>query len=399
MKKLTVLLLVAALLLLTACSEGGASQPNGWNPLESTPSGGSSGSASSRTGDGPAAPASTQAGGSPAAPASTQAGGSPADPAPTQAGGSPSLPTPSRQPAETSAPTVNYTVRNADWTNVEWEAYSNPYFTLTVPKGWKVEWAGNAQQLEWSVKTSNGQVGVYNLDHNYAAKDPAMRQALGMRFALQYGTVREYFEMAYADSTQSFVVQNAVVPDNKAQLQASRPYTAIRDYQSLYATFVQDGLVGEGIYTAVIMESKDVYVSGRNYGLWEINCTFTEWSPQGELVNWLPILSQIAQSFAYTDYYVQEWKSVLNSSTTSPEGSVSDSVLDSFNERDRADTILQEKRSDMLGEYERVYDNETGEIYRAYLGFLDDLDAGQSRYTPITDDQYADGYAGYIEKP
>jgi hypothetical protein len=71
--------------------------------------------------------------------------------------------------------------------------------------------------------------------------------------------------------------------------------------------------------------------------------------------------------------------------------------MEAFEERDRSDTIIQEKRSDMIGEYERVYDNETGKIYRAYDGFLDDI-GDQSRYTSITDDQYADGYSGWIDK-
>ncbi len=62
-----------------------------------------------------------------------------------------------------------------------------------------------------------------------------------------------------------------------------------------------------------------------------------------------------------------------------------------------SDTIIQEKRSDMLEEYERVYDNETGSIYRAYNGFLDDI-GDQSRYTPITDSQYTEGYDGWIDK-
>ncbi|MBQ3988609.1 MAG: hypothetical protein II629_07605, partial [Ruminococcus sp.] len=49
------------------------------------------------------------------------------------------------------------------------------------------------------------------------------------------------------------------------------------------------------------------------------------------------------------------------------------------------------------GGYERVYDKETGNIYRAYNGFLDDI-GDQSRYTPITDNQYAEGYDGWIDK-
>lgn len=375
MKKAATLLLLAALLL-TACADKSS-------PLHGTPAGSTPATA-------PAADPSTPDPGTdtpaPTLPASTIP--APTVPAPTQPSAAPVQP-------------VSFAVREGDWETIQWENYSNVYFTLRIPKGWKVDWQGNAQQLEWSVRRPDGTVGIYNLDHNYAAKDASMQQILGMRFSLRYGTVQEYFETVYADSTEYFTVHNAIVPDNKAQLQAARPGTAIRDYQSLYATFKQNDLVGEGIYTAVIMDSPDVYIRGLNYGYWEINCSFNEWALQGELVNWLPVLSQIAQSFAYTDYYVQEWKNWLNpsGSSASPDGTISDSVLDSFEERDRADTILQEKRSDMLGEYERVYDNETGKIYRAYLGFLDDLDPGQSRYVPITDDQYADGYAGYIDRP
>ena len=54
--------------------------------------------------------------------------------------------------------------------------------------------------------------------------------------------------------------------------------------------------------------------------------------------------------------------------------------------------------SDMIGEYERVYDNETGNIYRAYDGFLDDIGSDQTRYSAITDSQYAEGYVGWIDK-
>ena len=61
--------------------------------------------------------------------------------------------------------------------------------------------------------------------------------------------------------------------------------------------------------------------------------------------------------------------------------------MEAFEERSKSDTIVQEKRSDMLGEYERVYDNDSGKIYRAYNGFLDDI-GDQTRYTPISDDQY-----------
>lgn len=309
--------------------------------------------------------------------------------------------------AETSQATVgtekaepHYTVRKADWASVEWESYSNVYFTLTIPKGWKVEWQGNAQQLHWNCSLQEAKVGLSNLDHNYAAKDPSMCQMLGMRYYLTNGTVEEYFKTAYASTTEYFNVMNSCVPANKAELQKARPNTAIRDYQALYVQFREDGWDGEGIYSAVVMDSPDVWIRNMNYGTWEINCTFTEWAPRGELVNWIPIFSKIAQSFAYTDYYVQEWMSYLSTASyNSPSSSVNDTdpVMEAFEERNRSDTIIQEKRSDEIEDYERVYDSKTGEYYRAYEGFLDDMGDEQTRYRAARDDEYANGYSGWID--
>ena len=110
------------------------------------------------------------------------------------------------------------------------------------------------------------------------------------------------------------------------------------------------------------------------------------------------IITFIAKSFQYTDLYIQQWQQIAQS-VTEPKSTVSDNdpVMEAFEERSKSDTIIQEKRSDMLEEYERVYDNNTGEIYRAYNGFLDDM-GDQNRYTPITDNQYTEGYVGWIDK-
>jgi hypothetical protein len=72
--------------------------------------------------------------------------------------------------------------------------------------------------------------------------------------------------------------------------------------------------------------------------------------------------------------------------------------MEAFEERSRSDTIIQEKRSDEIEDYERVYDNETGEYYRAYEGFLDDVGDEQTRYRAVTDDEYANGYSGWIDR-
>lgn len=300
--------------------------------------------------------------------------------------------------AETYTPAREVSVRPAEWASVQWQPYSCAYFTLSVPTGWQVQWDGNAQKLWWRVTNPEGDVGIYNLDHDYAAKDPAMTQTLGFQKPLNDASVQGYFEMIYENSSDYFSVQNSLVPANYNVLQSSTN-KKIWDYKALYATF-KDSTVGEGegVYSAVMFDHDDIIIRGANYANWEIDAILSQWAPLGQFVNWSGVLAQIAQSFAYTDYYVQEWQGWLNTSVT-PTSSTSDTdpVMQAFEERSKSDTVIQEKRSDMIGEYERVYDNETGNIYRAYNGFLDDI-GDQNRYTPITDNQYADGYVGWIDK-
>lgn len=387
-KKLSAMFITAALCLCTACSESGGNTvapvnlPNGQQNVAS---------------DGvPAASDGTPAASAPnaSAPAVNSDSGVPQTSSPAS---SVNPGTVTSQPATTTA----VKVRDAEWNTIKWTKYESPYFTLSIPEGWTVDWRGNSQQLYWIVSRPDGNVAFENQDHLYGAKDANMMQTLGVSFSLSEGSVPELFNTIVGNKQDTFNVVNSCIPSNKEMLQSLRPYDPIRDYQSLYVQYTKDGFEGEGIYSAVIMESKDVYDRlGNNYGLWEINCMFTAHCPRGEMVSWEPIITTIAKSFNYTDYYIQEWMGNTGSSQT-PENTVTDTdpVVKSFEERSKEDTIIQEKRSDMIGEYERVYDNENGKIYRAYNGFLQEAGTDQTRYSAITDSQYAEGYAGWIDKP
>ena len=310
------------------------------------------------------------------------------------------LPVDTDAPAELTPDEVN--VRPAAWADVQWTLYQCQYFTVEIPEGWEVEWKGNAEQLIWTARAPEGTyAGVNNIDHMTICKTQQTAGMLGQPIWLENGTVQEYFEKIYSDTTENFTVHNSCVPANKDELQALRSDKAIWDYQAMYATFYDKaaGCDGEGIYSAVVMEAPDLVLTGGiNYAMWEINCTLSQWAEPGRLVDWAPVLAHICQTFTYTDYYIQEWMAIYNAQFTqsSPAGDT-DPVMEAYEERSREETIRMEKYSDMIGEYERVYDNETGDIYRAYNGFLDDM-GDQNRYSSITDNQYADGYVGWIDK-
>ena len=77
-----------------------------------------------------------------------------------------------------------------------------------------------------------------------------------------------------------------------------------------------------------------------------------------------------------------------------------------WHDRQRPIDALSQKRSDARLGYDRLYDTETGEIYRAELGFYDYYDIHRDEYSnpylkPVPDDDY-DLYekeiSGYIFK-
>lgn len=290
-----------------------------------------------------------------------------------------------------------YTPRSADWVNIQWTQYTSPYFTLMIPSGWNVDWSGNTEQLYWSASNPDATVGVSNRDHlNMPKTYESMMNCQGSGY-VESGMIDDIFRFMYSQTTESFEVVSYCTPSNYDTLQAMRPNDPIRDYRSLYVKFVENGRNGEGLYSGVVMESPAVIFNGADLGFWEVNCLLGQYAPEGQFVNWAPVLAQIIQSFTYTDLYYQEKIGSTQQIDDSPVDT--GSVLEAFEQRSTEETIRTEKYSDMIGEYERVYDNESGEIYRAYNGFLQDIGTDQTRYSAITDSQYAQGYVGWIDKP
>ena len=75
---------------------------------------------------------------------------------------------------------------------------------------------------------------------------------------------------------------------------------------------------------------------------------------------------------------------------------ISDMIMDSWEKRNNSYDIISQKRSDTTLGYERVYDVETNEVYKAYNGFTDEYKG--NRYKTITDDMYTKQISGYIER-
>ena len=70
--------------------------------------------------------------------------------------------------------------------------------------------------------------------------------------------------------------------------------------------------------------------------------------------------------------------------------------MSAWENRQTSYDIMSQKQSDATLGYERVYDTDTGDIYKAYNGFTDDYQG--NRYKSVTDNMYTEKISGYIEE-
>ena len=178
----------------------------------------------------------------------------------------------------------------------------------------------------------------------------------------------------------------------------------------LRATFKDErGKEGEGIFTAYVYDAGSYYVpeniiSGKQIDIYFLNVYDTIFitAPKDEFIDWQDTLNAICSSLSFTDAFINGFNNQQDATMKNFQqiraigNQISDGIMDSWNKRNTSFDIMSQKQSDATLGYERVYDTETNEIYKAYNGFTDDYDG--ERYKTITDDMYSKKTSGFIEK-
>ncbi|MBP5617723.1 MAG: transglutaminase domain-containing protein [Clostridia bacterium] len=125
-------------------------------------------------------------------------------------------------------------------------------------------------------------------------------------------------------------------------------------------------------------------------------------APDDALADWAPHLDHCLSTLAFSEEFMKGFNSQEAAMVSTVKAnaaiydSMSDSIMDSWEKRSASYDVISQKRSDATLGYERVYDVETGDVYRAYNGFTDEYQG--ERYQPVTDDMYTKTVEGYIEK-
>ena len=291
---------------------------------------------------------------------------------------------------------------------------------MKIPEGWKVDVLGD--YIHYTIKAYDPQRPTYQFFFNMKTEGYNKSQE-AKAFQQKYYPDSLFAKTSVIEgkNTEGFYkIFNDLGPLNNTSLftfPTLNDFTVVENLGTgvlggdiLRATFKDaDGKDAEGLFTAYVYDAGPYYVyeniiSGKQIDIYYLNVYDAIFitAPKDEFIDWQETLSTISSSLEFTDTFMsgfntqqdavmQNFQSVRNICNQ-----ITDGIMDSWEKRSASYDIMSQKQSDATLGYERVYDTETNEIYKAYNGFTDDYDG--ERYKSITDDMYSKQTSGYIEK-
>ena len=323
--------------------------------------------------------------------------------------------------------------------SVQTEKYETADFSITIPKGWTV---------------TTGGINMYHSIRVYDPNEPMNQMFILLKadFLLHSQEGKEAWQQNYnLGNTQAELFSKAAVlsnPSTEGFYQMFSQYTnfvtqveptyagytfpildgftvidrfdstsslksrAIGD-ELLRATFTANGKEGEGMFAASVVDFGSFMISGGdvvNYQLQTVDGGYymaynimAITAAKDTFIEWENVLADCMKTLEYSDSFVNATNQASDDQVARAMqiseycNQVLDGIMSSWENRNKSQDIMSQKQSDATLGYERVYDTETGEIYKATNGFTDVYDG--KRYQPVTDDNmYTQPISGYIEK-
>lgn len=334
--------------------------------------------------------------------------------------------------AEKIAKKENVKIRENEVRQLTLEDYSTDVFSMKKPTGWTVEGAGigvfyairaydpqntnnqvflmvKIQPLLKSDSAKSTWQNYYNLtggnvQYKVFADAVVLNNPTTEGFYNKFGEITSYVNSIEPTlSSFKFPTFNNFTKQEEFDSTASMKSVAL-DSKVLRATFKGDnGKDGEGLFLASVVDfGSGQYQAGVDMLYYMVYDIMEITSEKDKFIDYKDILLQTVNSIEFSDSYVKTTIDNSNAQTQKAlELSASiqrafDSYMSAWENRSKSYDIMSQKQSDAMLGYERVYDTENGDIYKAYNGFTDDYDG--ERYKSISDNMYTEPTYGYIDK-
>ena len=311
-------------------------------------------------------------------------------------------------------------IKESETKTIKYTDFDNGLIKMKIPEGWKVDVLGD--YIHYTVKAYDPQRPTYQFflnlkteGYNKSEEAKAFQQRYypNSMFAktsviadkTTEGFYKIFNDLGTLNNTAAFTFPTLTDFTVVENLGASAFGGDI-----LRASFKDaEGKEAEGLFTAYVFDAGTYYVPenvfyGKQIDIYYLNVYDAIFitTPKDELVDWQETLNTVASSLEFSETFMSSFSSQQDAvmknfqSVRSICNQISDGIMDSWEKRSASFDIMSQKQSDATLGYERVYDTETNEVYKAYNGFTDDYDG--ERYKAITDDMYTKGISGYIEK-
>ena len=311
-------------------------------------------------------------------------------------------------------------IKESETKSVQYTNYNNGLISVDIPEGWKVDVIGDC--IHYTIKVYNPQDPDYQFFFNMKTEGYNKSQE-AKNFQQTYYPDSMFAKTSVIEgkNTEGFykIFNDLGTLNNTAAFTfpTLTDFTVVENMGTsplggdiLRATFKDaNGKEGEGVFSAYVYDAGPYYVkenvfSGKEIDIYYLNvynATFIT-APKDKFLDWESVLSKISSSLQFTDSFMSQYNSQQDAvmqnfqNVRSICNQITDGIMSSWEARNKSYDIMSQKQSDAILGYERVYDTETGEIYKAYNGFTDDYYG--ERYKSITEDMYTKSTDGYIEK-
>lgn len=182
----------------------------------------------------------------------------------------------------------------------------------------------------------------------------------------------------------------------------------------LRADFTDNGKEGEGLFSASVMDfgATPVWTGRMNGyvmetvdgGYYMVYNIMAITAAKDTFIEWESLLAECMKTLEYSDSFVNATRQAGEEQVAQAmefsrnANQIMDGIMSSWENRNKSQDIISQKQSDATLGYERVYDVETGEIYRADNGWYDAYKNEGERYQLVTDDNmYTEALSGYLK--
>ena len=314
----------------------------------------------------------------------------------------------------------NVKIRESETAAIKYTDFDNGLIKMKIPEGWKVDVLGD--YIHYTIKAYNPQRPTYQFFFNLKTEGyNKSEEAKAFQKRYYPNSIFAKTSVIADKNTEGFykIFNDLGTLNNNATFTfpTLTDFTVIEKLGTgvvggdiLRASFKDaEGKDAEGIFTAYVYDPGPYYVpenviSGKQIDIYYLNVydAIFVTAPKDELINWQETLTTISSSLEFTDTFINSFNNQQDAEMKNFQNvrnicnQITDGIMDSWEKRNTSFDIMSQKQSDATLGYERVYDTDTGEIYKAYNGFTDDYKG--EKYQAITDDMYTKKTSGYIEE-